>query len=279
MSPAAPSAPRWIAPWTTRPLPTPVPTFSTSRSVTSGYTARHSPTAIALTSLSTTTGQLKRAPNQPGMSKRSHPVMIGGLITRPVAKSTGPGTSMPMPRTSPGPRPPADSSCAKWSDTRPSTGSGPSATSLRTSCSPRTAPLRSHTAIRIAVAPMSATSRTPRSRLNSNRPGGRPPVDWPTSAAASRPASTRASIRWLTVDRASPVRLITSALLSRESSRKTESTAERSVGCGRPITGVGLLSVQPACAGHCTTVMGLLMAVGRLKSASRVQKRPTLGVR
>ena len=54
-----------------------------------------SPSAITLTSLSTTTGQPSSARTKPGTSKPSHPGMIGGFVGRPVACSTGPGSPMP----------------------------------------------------------------------------------------------------------------------------------------------------------------------------------------
>ena len=44
-----------------------------------------SPTAIALVSFSTTTGQWYRSANQALTSKLCQPVMIGGLTTRPVS--------------------------------------------------------------------------------------------------------------------------------------------------------------------------------------------------
>ena len=79
----------------------PVATLTNIRWSTSGYARNRSPSAITLTSLSTTTSAPRSdSPTKPRTSKPSQPGMIGGLVGRPVANSTGPGRPMPTPTTS-----------------------------------------------------------------------------------------------------------------------------------------------------------------------------------
>ena len=56
MSPAAPWAPRWMRPSATIPQPMPVPTLTNSRCSVSRQCVQCSPSAMMLTSLSTSTG-------------------------------------------------------------------------------------------------------------------------------------------------------------------------------------------------------------------------------
>jgi hypothetical protein len=139
--------------------------------------------------------------------------MIGGLTTWPLSKSTGPGTSMPTPNTSAAVRPAPASNSANIVSAAVSTGSGPVATSIVRCRSASTSPRRSHSAVRMPVAPMSATSSTPRAWWNVKRLAGRPPVGAPSPLGTTRAALSSASRRWLTVDRDRPVSCMTSALV------------------------------------------------------------------
>ena len=103
--------------------------------------------------------------------------MIGGLTGWPLWKATGPGTPMPMPRTSSGVRPSSPSSAVKCSSTMPRTFSGPAAMSMSNASSASGAPARSLAARRECVAPRSATSTTPARWLKVSSVGGRPPVE------------------------------------------------------------------------------------------------------
>jgi hypothetical protein len=81
----------------------------------------------------------------------------------------------------------------------------------RQETSVRTRPDRSQAAAWNAVAPTSATRRTPRSAAKLKRSAGRPPVEAPLSAELRRPALSRTSSRWLTVLREEPLVATTSA--------------------------------------------------------------------
>ena len=130
--------------------------------------------------------------------------MIGGLVGRPVANSTGPGRPIPTPTTSPRRRPARRTSTRLRSTTHVSTFSGPTATSRSTTSSASTVAARSVTARRTWVAPTS-TPRTSRARgLKANRAGGRPPVDVASPAAPTSSLVTSASTRWATVERPRP---------------------------------------------------------------------------
>ena len=95
-SPATPVAPRWRRPPEMMPEPMPVATLTSTRSSTSVRCTCCSPSAMMLTSLSTSTGTAYSRWRRPGTSYLSQPGMIGGLIGRPVACSTGPGRPMPI---------------------------------------------------------------------------------------------------------------------------------------------------------------------------------------
>ena len=105
MSPAAPSAPRCTWPPATNPEPMPVPIFTNSRKGSFLQWAQCSPTAMMLTSLSTSAGTPNRAASRSPTGCRFHPGMIGGDTGLPVANSTGPGRPTPTPRRSPMSRP------------------------------------------------------------------------------------------------------------------------------------------------------------------------------
>ena len=105
ISPAAPCEPRRREPPEMIPAPMPVATLTKIRSDASGQAAVCSPSAMMLTSLSTRTGAENVFFSAPGRSNRSQPGMIGGLIGLPVENSTGPGSPIPMPTTSPMLRP------------------------------------------------------------------------------------------------------------------------------------------------------------------------------
>ena len=77
-----------------------------------------SPSAITLTSLSTTTTSPRLGGTKPGTSNPSQPGMIGGFVGRPVACSTGPGSPMPTPAMSRGRRPAAATSRRPCSTTQ-----------------------------------------------------------------------------------------------------------------------------------------------------------------
>ena len=79
-SPAEPWAPRWSRPPVMMPAPMPVATLTKSRCSTSGQPSSCSPSAMRLTSLSTSTGRVDVVVRcSAGMSKPSQPGMIGGL--------------------------------------------------------------------------------------------------------------------------------------------------------------------------------------------------------
>ena len=137
--------------------------------------------------------------------------MIGGLTGRPVANSTGPGTPTPTPRTSPRPRPASASSRRSARAASAAPASGPTSIARSSACSASTSPPRSVTARRECVAPRSAARTTPASRLNTKVRGGRPPVDWPSSASNTSRSAISASTRWATVERAIPVSSTSSA--------------------------------------------------------------------
>ncbi len=111
------------------------------------------------------------------MAKPSQPGMIGGLTGAPMAKATGPGTPTPIPRTSAAVRSTRRSSSMNCSCTRSSTASGPCEMSISSGVSASGCAARSLTARREWVAPRSAASTTPASRLKASTVGGRPPVD------------------------------------------------------------------------------------------------------
>ena len=204
-SPAAPCAPRRSSPSLMIPLPMPVATLTNMRWSTSGNPMACSPSAMMFTSLSTTTSEPSSARTKPGTSNPSHPGMIGGLVGRPVACSTGPGRPMPTPASSASPRSAAVSSARPWSTTHRSTASGPSAMSRSTTSLTSTLAARSATARRTWVAPTSAASTTRAAGLKANCVGGRPPDDIASPAAPTRSLASKASTRWATVERPRPV--------------------------------------------------------------------------
>ncbi len=121
-----------------------------------------------------------------GMSNPSQPGMIGGLVGRPVANSTGPGTPMPTPATSSAVRPASLRMVDQIVHSRLSTSSGPSAISIGSVSSPITSAPRSVTARVAWVAPRSAASTTRECGSKANRVGGRPPDERASPAAADQ---------------------------------------------------------------------------------------------
>ena len=93
-----------------------------------------------------------------------------------------------------------------------------------------TSPARSVTATRECVAPRSAASTTPASRLNANVRGGRPPRDAPGSAGTTSCRVSSESTRWATVERDSPVRATNSACVRACPSRIRRSIAPAPLG-------------------------------------------------
>ena len=205
-SPAAPWAPRRSAPSLMMPLPMPVATLTNIRWSTSRNPMCCSPSAMTLTSLSTTTTRAeRRLARTPGTSKPSQPGMIGGFVGRPVACSTGPGSPMPTPARSRESRAGAAHEPAAVVDDPAQHGSGPRAMSRSTSSVASTVAARSVTARRTWVAPTSAASTTRAAGLKANCAGGRPPVDVASPAAPTSELASRASTRWAIVERPSPV--------------------------------------------------------------------------
>ncbi len=199
----------------------PVATLTRRRSVTSGHASRCSPRAMMLTSLSTSTGTSKYAPSIPGTSASSQPGMIGGLFGCPVAYSTGPGRPRPTPARSAVSRPAVASSLRPVSATPSRTGPGPSAMARGASSSASTVDARSVTARRACVAPRSTPSTTCEAGLKANVAGGRPPLEVASPAGAIRPVAMRASMRPVTVDRAWPVIVASSARVRGRPSRSS----------------------------------------------------------
>ena len=75
------------------------------------------------------------------------------------------------------------------------------------------------------VAPRSAHRTTPASRLKANVCGGRPPVETLPPAGTTSRSDSSASIRWATVERASPVSATSSARVLARPSRIRRSSA------------------------------------------------------
>ena len=133
--------------------------------------------------------------------------MIGGLTTRPVAKSTGPGTSMPMPCTSPGRGRRRQQLGEQALDHVARIASGPSVTSARVSRSARE-DLPAQVAQGGAHAGGADVGHQQHARVAVEREaaGGTAAASAPPSAAGmSSPAASSASRRWLTVARDRPV--------------------------------------------------------------------------
>ena len=164
-----------------------------------------SPSAMTLTSLSTTTTAPSSARTKPGTSKPSQPGMIGGLVGRPVACSTGPGSPMPTPARSAGSRPVAAHEPAAVLDDPAQHGVGTEGDVEVDELAASTVAARSVTASRTWVAPTSAASTTRAAGLKANCVGGRPPVDVASPAGPTSALASRASTRWATVERPSPV--------------------------------------------------------------------------
>ena len=227
-SPATPVAPRWSRPPEMMPEPMPVATLISTRSSTSVRCTCCSPSAMMLTSLSTRTGTAYSRWRRPGTSYLSQPGMIGGLIGRPVACSTGPGRPMPIAARCLTGRRCAFSSARTVVDTQPRTTSGPSAMSRLALTSPRMSPERSAIAARTWVAPTSTPTTTLAAGLSAKSAGGRPPVERapPNGATSSRRMST--SIRAAMVDRARPV---ASASSARVQGRPSRSSSKMSPAC------------------------------------------------
>ncbi len=197
------------------PAPMPVATLSMTIDRCWVWFAAYSPVAMALASLSTMTGQSKVSANQERTGNRFHPVMMGGWMTVPDAKSTGPGSARPIPRTKPG-------STASWSrssrniaDTSASQASGPMVMSRGVDVSWWILPSRSVMAVRTPVAPASARRRAPLSSRKRNWLGGRPRPATAAPPVVTSPAACSAASRLVTVDRARPVCSSTSARVSR----------------------------------------------------------------
>ena len=161
--------------------------------------------------------------------------MIGGATGVPVANSTGPGMPTPMPRTSARLCALSLSSASKVSSSQPRTVSGPSAIGMSVRVSTMTSPARSVTATRECVAPRSAASTTPALRLKAKVFGGRPPVEALAPAGTTSRCASRASIRWATVERASPVSATSSARVLARPSRMSRSMAPAPVPVDDPL--------------------------------------------
>ncbi len=211
MSPAAPSAPRCTSPSAMMPHPMPVATLTKRTCSLTSPRDQYSPRPMTFTSLSTRIGTSKCSESKSGTTTPSHPGMIGGRTTVPVANSTGPGTPIPMALTSSGARPLALSISPKRSISVARTRSGPSAMSSSVPPSASGCPLSVVMARRACVAPMSAAKTTPAAGLRVSRVGRRPPVDGPSPASTSTPRSSSSSTRCEMVDRANPVILASSA--------------------------------------------------------------------
>ena len=167
------------------PQPIPVATFTNSRCSTPDQCDHCSPRAMMLTSLSTSTGAPSSLPKRSGTANASQPGMIGGFTGRPVECSTGPGRPIPTPTTSPMARPARATSRRSSAATQSRTASGPAAMSRSALCPASIAPARLVTPSRACVAPRSAASTTRASGLNTNRVGGRPPVESASPAGVS----------------------------------------------------------------------------------------------
>ena len=134
--------------------------------------------------------------------------MIGGLLGRPVACSTGPGQpdADAAPRRSRG-APGSSSSAVPRSIAQSARPRGRARCRARRRCSASTAAARS--VMRERGRAWRRRRRPARSRapgLKANWAGGRPPVDAASPARSRRGCwPSRASTRWATVDRASPV--------------------------------------------------------------------------
>ena len=208
-SPAVPSAPRWMAPPATMPQPIPVATFTNSRSSTvCRQLVQYSPSAMMFTSLSTSTGTPGyRSAKAAGIGTPSHPGMIGGL-TGPAggeldrarhARCRRRGRRRCCAR----PRPAARRS-RSW--TQASTTSGPSAMSSSAGRSARSVPSRSADR-QAAVGGAEVGGKHHAAGGVEGEPGGWPaPGGGPLAPLDQQsPRPSRASTRWDTVERASPV--------------------------------------------------------------------------
>jgi len=120
-----------------------------------------------------------------------HPEMMGGLLKTPAACSTGPGTPIPIARTSFGSSPCSWRSPESMVFARFRTGFGPS---WMSAVSPRcaTMPLpRVVSATSMEVAPRSTAATSPAERGMPSKFERLPPSDSARPSSASRPKSTR----------------------------------------------------------------------------------------
>src|SRR4051794_38165264 len=246
MSPAAPWAPRCRRPPLITPDPMPVATFTKSRCSTSAYSVVCSPSAMMFTSLSTRTGPGSSRPSRPATSYESQPGMIGGWFGRPVLCSTGPGRPTPVPTRSSGERRAARSRDRPVRAMASRTTSGPWAMFSGCVLRSRISPVRSVRATERCVAPTSAARMSRAAGFNRNRAGGRPPVEAASPDGTTRPAASSASTRVVTVDRARPLRSMSSARVRGCPSSRRRRTASSPVVpnaliIGLPSTGRGLL--------------------------------------
>ncbi len=172
----------------------PVPTLSTRKLGSSRLRRHSSASAIRLTSLSTQTGASYSARRSSRIEKLSHCGISGGSTSWPVAKSTGPGTPMPIARTSRGLRLQPASSSRINARMRDSTRPGPMRTSIASPWRASTCRSSDNTATSMLVAPRSAHSSTPSDACRHSVSARRPPDDsrWPD--LSSQPCSTRPAI-------------------------------------------------------------------------------------
>ncbi len=242
MSPAAPSAPRWMRPATTIPQPIPVPTLMKSRWSTLAPVRPVLPEGHDVDVV---------------VHEHRHPVAVGEALGDRIAVPAGHDRRVARPagrvldrarHSDPdsahdvvvlGP-PPAGRAWNR-SSTQSRTVSGPPAIGMSALSSASTVPPRLVTASRECVAPRSAASATPASSLKASIIGGRPPVESLSPSSRSSPWSRSWSSRWAIVDRARPVSAERSARVAPSPSRISCSSVPAPNGCTTlvrsPVTG------------------------------------------
>ena len=232
-SPAAPCAPRWSCPPVMMPAPMPVATLTNTGGRRRGSIVACSPSAMMLTSLSTSTGTAEA-----GGDVRRHVVAVparhdrrdwrGGRWSARPARAARCRRRRGRPACAPA----SSSSSRRASMTRSSTGPGPLGdVELDGACSVSTVPSRSVTADgRVGRAEVGRDDDARRAGLKAKRAGGRPPVERASPPGPSSPAASSASTRAPTVDRARPVTWTSSARVRGRPSRMSWSSAPAPVG-------------------------------------------------
>ncbi len=201
-----PWAPRWSTPPEMMPAPMPVPTFTKTRSSTSGRWACRSPSAMMFTSLSIRTGTSNAALD---VRRDVVPVPAGHdrRVDRPPRGVLDGAGQADADRGEVGDRPRCRCRAARRSPARPSRGRPSGRSRRRGRRGPRRGRRRTRSAraARACVAPMSTPTTTRALGLKAISDGGRPPVETPSPIGITRPSRMSTSTRAVMVDRARPV--------------------------------------------------------------------------